>query len=461
MTFSVSRDGGLFEWAGTNLMTLFAQPSNLFKLSMWRMIFDIFRFNQYALDSLMNAPDSTEGVSESNAASEETIGAYLKRGGYSDAFRDDYLIPMTAAVWSTSPDKCSLEFPAVTLVRFLWNHHLLTTIGSRPQWLTLSLGSKSYIDAALKHFPADRIHLNTAVTQLKFREDGTIHLTTCPESGTPNSGLFDKVIFACHAPVTKMITAFSAGPAEKEILGAFKTSSSTAVLHNDTSLLPKRRRAWTSWNYLTVTKSKNPTGRPRSASWRRNIDNVCLTYNMNILQHIPRGVFGDVLVTLNPLHPPQGVQAEFAYEHPLYTVAAMEAQRRLPEVQGRRGVYYAGAWTKYGFHEDGFTSGLEAALKLGADIPFEFVDSRYSRGRKPVLGAMDYLCRAWIVAMLWLFRVIGWVLAVLGVGKGELKVKKVKYTNGNSMPSWARAGSEDEGLNKRRKVSHDFTAAQD
>lgn len=438
MTFSVSRDSGLFEWAGTNLLTLFAQPSNLRSLSMWRMIFDIIRFNQYALDLLTDSADSDDlDRDPTDFPEEETIGSYLKREGYSNAFRDDYLIPMTAAVWSTSPDKCSLEFPAVTLVRFLWNHHLLTTVGARPQWLTLKQGSKSYIDAVFADFTSSQIHLQTPISKLKFVDDDKIELYTS-ESRT-KLGTFDKVVLATHGPTTsKIIRASASYPepfeAEKEILSAFKTSPNIAFLHSDTSLLPQRRKAWAAWNYLTLSK-----GYPSA----QKIDQVCLTYNMNILQHIPTRTFGDVLVTLNPLHRPKEIQGEYRYEHPLYTVQAMEAQRRLPSIQGRRGVYYAGAWTKYGFHEDGFSSGLEAALDIGAEIPFEFTDSRYSRGKRPVLGLRDYALRV----VLWLLiRVMKLLTLVLG--------KRSKaVTNGISNPSWARvnassSSSDAEGIKK-------------
>lgn len=461
MTFAVSRDAGLFEWSGTNPITLFSQPSNLLSPSFWRMLFDIFRFNQYALDLLINSPDSDDIDSFSSSSDhapepQESIGNYLEREGYSDAFRDDYLIPMTAAVWSTSPDKCSLEFPAVTLVRFLWNHHLLTTIGARPQWLTLPLGSKSYIDAALADFPKERIHLKTPVSKISPTGSGQ-HVLCHPGSNrnTPNKeDVFDKVILCTHAPTSLKIVRPHASPKEKEILGSFATNSNTAILHSDISLLPKRRVAWAAWNYLTLSNTafSSRQGAPLSKlAGSRNIDQVCLTYNMNILQHIPTYLFGDVLVTLNPLHRPDkdSIQGEYRYEHPLYTVKAMEAQKRLGSVQDERGISYAGAWTKYGFHEDGFSSGLEAALRLGAKVPFEYVDSRYSRGRKPVLGLRDYALRVWLVGMMKVFALLARVLEIFGLGgllgltQSNVTGRPRAMTNGKGKPSWAFIGSED------------------
>lgn len=463
MTFAVSRDAGLFEWSGTNPRTLFAQPSNLLSPSFWRMLFDIFRFNQYALDLLINSSDSDNSETSSSTPDhapepEESIGKYLEREGYSDAFRDDYLIPMTAAVWSTSPDKCSLEFPAVTLVRFLWNHHLLTTVAARPQWLTLPLGSKSYIEAALVDFPQERIHLKTPVSKISPRGDGRLVLTHrgSDRKQPRTEEIFDKIILCTHAPTSLKTIKPHATTAEKNILSAFSTSPNTAILHSDISLLPKRTLAWAAWNYLTLSNSPKSSAPASKVKGPRNIDQVCLTYNMNILQHIPTELFGDVLVTLNPLHRPKEecIQGEYKYEHPLYTVKAMEAQKRLDDIQDVRGVLYAGAWTKYGFHEDGFSSGLEAAMRLGAEVPFEYKDSRYSRGRKPVLGKRDYLLRVVLWGMMKVFGVLARILNAFNLGGllGITKKNDVRVTNGKGVPSWAFLGSEDSFDEEMKKV---------
>lgn len=392
MTFGVTRDHGLFEWAGTSLDALFAQRRNIVSPRFWRMIFDIIRFNQFALDLLI-----TDDVGIDDAAAmdgftkasrrEETIGDYLDREGYSDAFRDDYLIPMTAAVWSTSPDKCSLDFPAVTLVRFMWNHHLLSTVAARPDWLTLKDCGRSYIDAVMRGFPSNHLFLNSTVTHVSNDDDGQVRVHL--EDG--HEDVFDHVILAVHGDQAYSIVEPTATSQEKAVLAAFATSENRVVLHSDPSLMPASRRAWSSWNYLT---------RSSPATGRRNIDQVSLTYNMNILQHIPRDTFGDVLVTMNPLHDPDPatVQAAFTYRHPLYTPDAVRAQNALDTIQNKRGISYAGAWTKYGFHEDGFSSGLQVAQDhLHARLPFPFVDSTYSRGRRPVLGVMDLVLRVLIL----------------------------------------------------------------
>ncbi|GAB1313024.1 Amine oxidase domain-containing protein [Madurella fahalii] len=372
MSFSVSRDQGLFEWAGSSLDALFCQRGNLLSPKMWRMIFDVVRFNQFALDVLMT-----------DTPTEETIGEYLEREGYSNVFRDDYLIPMAAAVWSTSPDKCALDFPAVTLIRFLWNHHLLSTVAARPTWLTVANGSQTYIDRVMKGFPSNHLRLNTKVTAVTNEADGRVRLHT--QGG--RSEVFDHVILATHGDQAYSIIRDSATEEERAILQNFRTSENVAVLHSDSSLMPESRKAWSSWNYLT--KSSPLTG-------MGNIDQVCLTYNMNILQHIPKDAFGDVLVTLNPLHEPdpKTVQGRYTYRHPLYTPGAIRAQKHLGNIQNKRGISYAGAWTKYGFHEDGFSSGLRVAVEhLGANIPFEFQDSTFSRGTRPQLTIFDRILR--------------------------------------------------------------------
>jgi predicted NAD/FAD-binding protein len=389
MTFGVSRDQGRFEWAGASLSAVFAQRRNVVSPRMWRLIFDIVRFNQFALDILAEDNESendptwaSEGI-KSAKGGYESIGDYLDRGGYSQTFRDDYLIPMTAAVWSTSPDKCSLQFPAITLIRFLWNHHLLNTISQRPDWMTIPGGTKQYIDAVLRDFPAERIHVESKVTAVTPTKAGLVALTV---NGTDET--FDHVILATHGDQALEILRAVATKEEIDILSGFQTNRNIAVLHSDTSLMPHRRVAWSSWNYITESPFP-PTG-------QGNISSVCLTYWMNLLQHIPEKKYGPVLVTLNPLKMPEPrlAQGIWEYSHPLYNSAAIRSQKLLPKIQNTRNISYCGAWTKYGFHEDGFSSGLAAAMNhLGAELPFEFVDSTFSRGRRPVLTVSTHVAR--------------------------------------------------------------------
>jgi predicted NAD/FAD-binding protein len=226
MTFGISRDLGAFEWSGTSGASLFAQRSNAIKPSFWRMVFDIVRFNQFALD-LLSIPSIPTDLS---------IGEYLEKEGYSDAFRDDYLIPMTACVWSTGPDKCALEFPALTLVRFMWNHHLLTTISERPPWLTIEGGSKRYIDAVVRESSHASINLGTSV-ESATRRGGKVEVRLGGK-GKGRIEVFDEVVMACHGDQARRIMGAAATDEEKRIMSAFETSPNMAYLHSDLSVSP-------------------------------------------------------------------------------------------------------------------------------------------------------------------------------------------------------------------------------
>ncbi|KUI58014.1 Cytochrome c oxidase assembly protein COX11, mitochondrial [Cytospora mali] len=296
MAFGVSRDHGVFEWAGTSLDSIYCQRKHLFSLRMWRILFDIVRFNQFALDLLIDddtGRDATHLVNGKGSGvngwrpckAEETIGEYLKREGYSDAFRDDYLIPMTASVWSMSPDKCTMEFPAVTLVRFLWNHHLLSTTNTRPEWLTIRDGSRAYIDVVMKGFPPNHLLLKTPVRSITNDEDGRVRLHL--QDG--KSEVYDHVILAIPGDEAYQIIKTSATVEENAVLSHFRTCKTTAVLHSDLTHMPASRKAWSNCSHLAISSP---------------LDQVSITYNVNALQHIPRETFGDILVTLNPLHEP-------------------------------------------------------------------------------------------------------------------------------------------------------------
>ena len=210
---------------------------------MWQMIFDIVRFNQFALDLLSEEDESETDISGANGsakhvgkpARQQSIGEYLDQEGYSEAFRNDYLIPMTASVWSTSPDKASLEFPAITLIRFMWNHHLLTTVAARPTWMTITGGSKQYIEAVMRDFPEDRLHLDAGIQSLSIlkNEQLAVHRTDGRREA------FDHVILATHGDQAMDIIRNIATPEEIEIMSGFKTSKNTAVLHSDRSVCIK------------------------------------------------------------------------------------------------------------------------------------------------------------------------------------------------------------------------------
>ncbi|KAK7054506.1 hypothetical protein VNI00_003704 [Paramarasmius palmivorus] len=335
MTFSVTRDHGKFEWAGDNLRTIFCQPSRLIDPNMWRMIYDVLRFNASArrLIAQWNSGDDTWV--------DTSIGDYLTRNGYSESFTDNYLIPMTAAIWSTPPDKCALDFPARTLIQFMHNHHLLQITG-KPSWLTIPGGSHQYVKTILSSLPSSQLHLLTPVTALstyKTEEESALKVTLTTASGDTDE--YDHVILACHSDTALSILKAGCGLSseEQEILGMFQWNRNHAVLHNDIKLMPRSRLAW-----------------PIATVW---------LYGMNDLQHIPESKYGPVLVTLNPPYDPDPVTVvgQYQYDHPVLDSQAVHAQGLMPTIQGKRSISYAGAYLKYGFHEDGFTSGLLAATR--------------------------------------------------------------------------------------------------
>lgn len=357
MSFGISRDRGKYEWAGHSLDAVFAQLSNLLNWEQWVLIWDIIRFNTFAIDYLQSKHDV-----------QESIGSYLSHNHYSASFRDNYLLPMTAAIWSTPPDTAALDFPADTLIRFMHNHHLLQ-VGTRPNWLTVKNGAKTYVDSVLSKLPASALHLDSPVRSVRPRQ------TQLGQSGG-DSGVelefkdgskkqFDHVIFACHADTALSILGKNATAREQEVLSEFEFGKNQAVLHWDTALMPQRRKCWSAWNYLTYTDEK--TG-------RANVNKVALTYWMNLLQSIDEKQHGPVLVTLNPPFAPEESKTggKWDYEHPYMSTKSISAQDKLPSIQNTRGLSFAGAWTKYGFHEDGFTSGLRAALALpDVSCPFK------------------------------------------------------------------------------------------
>lgn len=281
----------------------------------------------------------------------------------------------------------------------------------------------------MKGFPPNHLALNTAVRHITNDQKGRVQLHL--ENG--KTEVFDHVILATHGDQALSIVKPSATAEEISILSCFQTSHNEAVLHSDITHMPVRHKAWSSWNYITnsyPTSGKTGTGK------------ASLTYNMNILQHIPRYPFGDVLVTLNPLHPPRRdkIHSRFFYTHPLHTPSSIRAQKLLRNIQNRRGISYAGAWTKYGCHEDGFSSGLFAAQEhLGAKLPFDYTDSTYSRGIRPHLSLLDHLMRL-IILIVQIF-VIQLLESSIDKGKGIVRpylprVMNKRRVNGKLVSSW-------------------------
>jgi len=327
MSFGVSKNSGAYEYAGGELPQLFAQPSNMFRPRFWRMVRDILRFNK-------NAPKLL------NTASTASLGAYLAEHEYSNGFVEDYILPMGAAIWSSSVAGMK-AFPAKNFIRFFVNHGLLKLSG-RPQWRTVTGGSRVYVQRVLQDL--ENVKLGAAVTRVTRQPDGVL-----VETGE-NTQKFDQIVFCAHADKTlKMIAEPS--DEEQEILGAVTFQDNEAVLHQDAALRPRRKLAWSSWNYLSQGDDHEQA--------------VCLTYWMNLLQGMKTRL--PLLVSLNPriAIAADKILLRKTYRHPQFDQKAIAAQERLPAIQGVAKFWFAGAWTGWGFHEDGIASALRVANALG------------------------------------------------------------------------------------------------
>ena len=331
MSFSVQVPDVGLEWSGSDLNTVFAQRRNLARPRFWRMLADILRFNRV---TTALARDGSE------AALDEPIGDFLARERFSAEFRDWYFLPMIGCIWSCPTDQM-LRFPVATMIRFCHNHGLLQ-VANRPQWFTVRGGARRYVEKMLRAVPDAR--LNSAVRSVRRIPPGSgdAGVSVSTDHGTER---FDDVVLACHSDQALALLA-DASAAEREVLGAIRTHPNRAVLHTDTSVLPKRRLAWAAWNY------------ERAAEGSREQAAVCLHYLIDRLQPLPFRT--PVVVSLNPLTPPRAetVLGSFDYAHPVFDAPAIAAQRRVPALQGVSHTWFCGAWTRYGFHEDGLVSGL-------------------------------------------------------------------------------------------------------
>jgi predicted NAD/FAD-binding protein len=330
MSFAVSMKSGALEYSGSSLGTLFAQKRNLVRPRFWSMLKDLLRFYREAPLDISRLANS--GI---------TLGDYLSSNGYGAAFRDDHLLPMAGAVWSAPA--CVLQnYPAAAFIRFCDNHGLLR-ISNRPLWRTVTGGAKNYVEKIVESFPGT-IRLGSDVVSISRARDGV----TIEERGGPKTR-FDHVVIASHADqALRMLD--DATSEERRLLGAFRYSLNEIVLHTDTSLMPKRRGAWSSWNYLDGASSE---------------DRVSVTYWMNRLQSIPSQT--QLFVTLNPKRPPRPdtILHRQNFEHPVFDPQAMAAQSQLWSLQGHRRTWFCGAYFGAGFHEDGLQSGLAVAEQLG------------------------------------------------------------------------------------------------
>lgn len=336
MSFSVSINNGWLEY-GTykKLRGLFAQKRNLLRPAYWKFLLDILKFNKTAHKYLEKETTLTLG----ELLDEMKLGSW---------FRDYYLLAMGAAIWSTPAQKM-LDFPARTFLRFFDNHGLLT-INDHPQWHTVTGGSQEYVKKITTPFK-DRIKLNCTVTRV-IREPESVSV----EDTQGNTQLYDNIIFACHSDQALKLLS-NPTKDEKEIIGNIKYQPNEMILHTDLSFMQKRKNAWSSWVYLSEEKKDTSKG-------------VSLSYWMNNLQPLKTNT--PIIVTLNPSKEPDPklIKNRYTFSHPVFDEPAIQAQNRIPEIQGTDRIYYCGAWQRYGFHEDGLLSAVNVAKYFGITPPW-------------------------------------------------------------------------------------------
>ena len=334
MSFSVKCENTGLEYNGNNLNSLFAQRRNILKPSFYRMIKDILRFNKESL-SILKTDESTV-----------SLGDYLKNNKYSDQFIEHYIVPMGSAIWSSSYEQM-LNFSAQFFIRFFHNHGLLN-VTNRPDWYVIKGGSNAYVDKLTESYK-DKIRLNSAVKNVK-RLSTHIEITTARSKAEK----FDYVFFACHSDqALQMLDA--PDEVEGDILGAFPYQSNEVVLHTDTALLPKRKLAWASWNYHRLDNKLNP---------------VAVTYNMNILQSLQCSETFCVTLNNSCAIDESKIIKRLNYMHPLFTQETISAQQRHSELNGTNRCYYAGAYWRYGFHEDGVVSALNCIEDFNNEVEY-------------------------------------------------------------------------------------------
>ncbi len=347
MSFSVQvpAAGGSppLEWSGSDLNGVFAQRGNLLRPRFWRMLRDLLRFNRLCTALAERRADDDLA---------QPIGDFLAEHRFSREFRDWYFLPMIGCIWSC-PTEQMLRFPIATMIRFCHNHGLIQ-VANRPRWFTVRGGARNYVEKIVAGLADAR--LATPVRSIRrlppagLAGGGSAGVLVGTDAGSER---FDEVVLACHSDQALALLDDPTDD-ERSVLGAIGYHRNRAVLHTDTTALPQRRRAWAAWNYA------------RAAEGSREQAAVCLHYLLNKLQPLPFAT--PLIVSLNPLVEPRAetVLGDFDYAHPVFDLAAIAAQRRVPSLQGRARTWFCGAWTRYGFHEDGLSSGLAVASALKA-----------------------------------------------------------------------------------------------
>jgi len=346
MSFSVRHEDTGLEFCGSSLNHLFCQRRNFLRPSFYRMLLQIDRFNREAVAAL-----------EDPAIDTETLADYVHRRGYGQAFLDLYLVPMSSAVWSTPPAKM-LRFPARSLLRFFHNHGFLG-LHTQHQWWTVDGGAREYVSRLTAPW-RDRIRHGARVTRVRRQADG-VRLTLA--DGTIET--FDRVILAAHGHESLALLA-DPTPTEARLLGEFQYQPNTATLHTDDAVMPRTKLAWSAWNY---SLGRDPDG---------NVDPMTI-YWMNKLQGVSDRENYFVSINRPDRIDPRKILRTIAYEHPLFTLGAVRAQAGIPALnaaaRGTTETYFCGAWTRYGFHEDGFLSAVNLARELLGRDPWTAIPS--------------------------------------------------------------------------------------
>jgi len=428
MSFALSVDEGRVEWASHGLDTILAQPSNMWDPSFLYMMREVVRFQ-----------GSTEVLHDDRFAN-MTLGEYLDLRGYSKRFRDDYLLPTTAAVWSV-PNGQMLEFPVVPLIAFMDNHHLLSPLGDRPRWRIVSGRSERYVQAVEKSLKEKgaRIHLSSPVTKVEKLSDEKVRVSFRQKgSSNDSSEEFEHVVMACHSNTTASLLQGDNLEADRALVGKIRYQSNRVLLHSDESQMPRVRKAWSSWNVLDKSAD---------ASDRKSKDrDICVTYWLNHLQNLPKSA-PLLLCTLNPITEPDRdkVVFETVLDHPVFDREGMKAQKQINEIQANacstsRNVWFAGAWLGSGFHEDGIRSALAVCTSLASE------DGKTPPDWAREVGAPENpnlkLIRGPSPSISWRHR--GWLrifqsVASRGITKGFMHLM---LPNGNDL-HFGRASKED------------------
>jgi hypothetical protein len=358
MSFSVSIDVSeknpahpKIEWAGNDMNSFFGQRSNLLSRSFWRMAYDILRFNRLATKLAQEQIASGHHYAEPD----ETISHFLDRNRFSQSFRENYFLPMIGAIWSCSVEQM-LEFPIQTMIRFCHNHGLLQ-IQNRPQWLTIKGGSREYVKRIVAALEKNHVAIKReSVSRVNTNQHGSSQVEVISPSG---SAFFDEVVMACHSDQS-LDLVHGIDQQSRNILASIPYQKNRAILHTDTRFLPEAKRCWAAWNY-TAKSGSTPSSK----------QHVSVNYLINRLQPLPEKLSNTpIIVSLNPTSEPDStlVHQEIHYSHPVFDMSAIQAQKELPLIQGNSSIWYCGAWTGFGFHEDGLRSGELVAEALIENI---------------------------------------------------------------------------------------------